>query len=58
MPWTEDTRKMYKSVEGRSQSELTDAEWKVIKPLLPNQGAWGDPCIVGLRMVFDVIMYL
>lgn len=39
-------------------SDLTDAEWQLIEPLLPAESAIGHPRDVPLREVVDAIFYL
>ncbi|SPJ26453.1 IS5 family transposase [Palleronia abyssalis] len=58
MAWTELTRRQYDRVGGRYASDLTDAEWAVIGPLLPARKATGRPRTTCLRDVVDAILYI
>ncbi|MCY4541565.1 MAG: hypothetical protein OXB95_04100 [Rhodobacteraceae bacterium] len=46
MPWTEVARKLYKAVEGRSQSDLTEAKtsaalrWRVSSARMGSSTEW------------------
>ena len=55
MPWTEITRKHDQREAGRYSSDMTDAEWMVIAPLLPDLNRPGRPRRVDLRDVWDAI---
>ena len=43
MPWTETTRCQYERNNERYSSDVTDAEWAVIFPLLPGPNKLGHP---------------
>ena len=43
MPWNETTRKQYTRISRRYGSDLTDAEWEVLAPLLPPLSRRGRP---------------
>lgn len=52
MAWTELTRRQHARVGGRYASDLTDAEWTLIEPLMPPLKATGRPRTTRLRDVF------
>ena len=58
MAWTEFTRKRYERASDRYSSDLTDAEWTTIAPLLPSLNRLGRPREVDLRAVWDAIQYI
>lgn len=58
MAWTELTRRRHERVGGKYASDLTDAEWAIIAPLMPPRKMTGRPRTTQLRDVFDAILYL
>lgn len=58
MAWTELTRRQHDRAGDKYASDLTDAEWAVIEPLLPPRNTTGRPRTTGLRDVFDAILYI
>ncbi len=58
MPWNETTRKQYSRKTGRYESDLTDAGWTLLDPLLPPSCRLGRPCQVDLREVVNAIVYM
>ena len=58
MAWTELTRRQHARTGNRYASDLTDAEWALIAPLMPPRKATGRPRTTGLRDVFDAILYM
>ncbi len=58
MAWTELTRQQYAREGNRYASDLTDAEWALIAPLMPERKATGRPRTTELRDVFDAILYI
>ena len=58
MPWTEITRQQYRRDELRYASDLTEAEWALIAPLLPPPRRLGRPRTTDLRAVVDALLYL
>ena len=58
MAWTEITRKRYERNADRYASDLTDAEWSVVAPLLPGRSRVGRPRKVDLRDVWEAIQYI
>lgn len=57
MAWTEITRRKYRRDGLRYASDLTDAEWSVIEPLLP-RSRLGRPRVHSLRSILEAIFYL
>ena len=58
MAWTELTRRQHDRAGERYASDLTDAEWALIKPLMPPRRTTGRPRATHLRDVFDAILYI
>lgn len=58
MAWTEITRKRYQRKADRYSSDLTNAEWSVVVPLLPGRNRLGRPRKVDLRDIWDAIQYV
>ena len=58
MAWTELTRAQHRRKTKRYPSDLTDAEWKIVRPLLPGRNRLGRPRKVNLRRVWNAIQYL
>lgn len=58
MSWTEITRKLHQRDELRYASDLRDAEWKLIEPLLPPACRRGRPREIDLRVIVDAILYI
>lgn len=58
MAWTALTRRQHARAGGKYASDLTDAEWAVIKPLMPSRKTTGRPRTTRLRDVFDAILYM
>ena len=58
MPWNRTTRKDYKRNAKRYESDVTDQEWAIIEPMLPDQGPMGRPRKTNLREVFNAIQYV
>ncbi len=57
MAWNRTTREQYKREAVRYESDLTDAEWGLIEPLIPRQGRLGRPRERDLREVFNAVQY-
>ncbi len=55
MPWNETTRKQYIRKTERYESDLTDAEWALLDPLLPSSCRLDRPRQVDLRDVVNAI---
>ena len=58
MAWTEFTRQQHARAGGKYASDLTDAEWALIAPLMPSRKTIGRPRTTRLRDVFDAILYI
>ena len=58
MPWNRTTRKDYKRNTKRYESDVTDQEWAIIEPMLPEHGRTGRPRQTDLREVFNAIQYV
>jgi len=58
MAWTELTRRQHARVGDKYASDLTDAEWALIEPLMPPRKTTGRPRTTRLRDVFDAILYV
>ena len=58
MSWTETTRKRHQRDELRYASDLRDAEWKLIEPLMPLACRRGRPREVTLRVIMNAILYI
>jgi putative transposase len=58
MSWTEITRQQYRRDGLRYASDMTDAEWKVIEPLMPGRCRRGRPREIDLRVIVDAILYV
>lgn len=57
MPWTETTRPHYERRCPRYASDLTDAEWALIEPLMPAPNRIGRPRKTDLREVVNALLY-
>lgn len=58
MAWNETTREQYKRPLERFETDVTDAEWAVIEPLLPSPSRLGRRRRTDLREVFNAIQFL
>jgi transposase len=58
MAWTELTRRQHAREGGKYASDLTDAEWALISPVMPAPRTTGRPRTTQLRDVFDAILYI
>jgi transposase len=56
--WTEDNRKLYDRKGLRYPSDMTDAEWALIAPLIPPEKRHGRHRTVNLREVVNAIFYV
>jgi transposase len=56
--WTETTRPKYERSDLRFASDLTDAEWDMIEPLLPPRKQLGRPRTTEMREVVNAIPYM
>lgn len=58
MSWTEITRDQYRRDGLRYASDTTDAEWKLIEPLMPRPSRRGRPREINLRVITNAILYI
>jgi transposase len=58
MSWTETTRRQYVRAGPRYASDLTDAEWALVEPLMPAPSSVGRPRETDLRAVTNAILYM
>jgi putative transposase len=58
MCWTEITREQYRRDGLRYASDMTDAEWKLIEPLMPELCRRGRPREIDLRVIMNAILYI
>jgi putative transposase len=58
MSWTEITREPYRRDELRYASDMRDAEWKLIEPLMPTRCRRGRPRKNDLRAIMNAILYI
>lgn len=58
MPWTETTRRQYRRDGLRFASDMTDAEWALLEPLMPEPAGIGRPRTTDLRDVLNAILYV
>src|ERR1700681_1308742 len=56
--WTEEQRAIYRRDEDRYPSNLTDAEWERLKPLIPAASPGGRPRKTDMRAAMNAIFYL
>ena len=58
MSWNKAAQKTYKRNGERFETDLTDAEWELIEPLLPLPSRMGRQCTTDLSEVFNAIQYM
>jgi transposase len=56
--WTNENRHRYDRSQLRYPSDLTDAEWAVIEPLIPPAKRGGNKRTVAMREVVNGLMYI
>jgi transposase len=56
--WTQENRARYDRTKLRYPSDLTDAEWALIAPLIPPAKRGGNKRMVDVRAVVDAILYI
>jgi hypothetical protein len=56
--WTTENRKRYDRSQLRYPSDLTDAEWAYVAPLIPPAKRGGNKRTVDIREVMNGVMYL
>ncbi|OYR16290.1 transposase DDE domain protein [Brucella grignonensis] len=58
MAWTEIARRQYECHNSRYVSDLTDAEWSIIEPLIPASKRLGRPRKTNLRELVNALLYI
>ena len=58
MAWTETTREHYRRDGLRYASDMTDAEWALLRRLLPSPSRLGRPRTTDLRRVVEAVLYI
>lgn len=58
MPWTETARREYRRDCARYASDLTDREWALIAPFMPDARRIGRPRTTDLREVVNAVLYM
>src|SRR3981189_3317632 len=56
--WTETTQPQYERKGLRYSSDVTDAEWLVISPHLPQRKRFGRPPKTALTSIVDAVLYI
>ena len=56
--WTDEHRTTYRRESGRFPSDLTDAEWARLEPLIPPAKPGGRPRTTDMRAAINAILYL
>lgn len=56
--WTEEARGLHEAREGRYPSDLTDAEWAIIGPMIPPAKSGGRPRDTDMREVMNAVRYV
>ena len=56
--WTPTTRRQHSRARLRYETDLTDTEWAVIAPLMPEPASRGRPPIWTMREVLNAIFYV
>ena len=56
--WTPTTRRHYSRDDLRYETDLTDAEWALIEPLLPEPLGQGRPLVWPRREIMNAIFYV
>ena len=56
--WTDEHRNTYRRAGPGFPSNLTDAEWSVLKPLIPDATPGGRPRQTDMRSAMNAILYL
>lgn len=58
MAWAEIIRRRHSREGQRYASDLTDAEWALVEPLMPRRARTGRPRTTELRVVMEAIQYM
>jgi transposase len=56
--WTEEARSAHAPREGRYPSDLTDAEWALVGPMIPAPRQGGRPRETDMRAVMNAVRYV
>lgn len=56
--WTDEHRTLYRREGGQYPSDLTDAEWERLEPLIPDASPGGRPRKTNMRSAMNAILYL
>lgn len=56
--WSETARERHRPREGRYPSDLTDAEWAIIAPMIPPSRRGGRPRETDMREVMNAVRYV
>ena len=56
--WTDEHRETYRRAGTDFPSNLTDAEWRVLEPFIPDATPGGRPRKTDMRSAMDAILYL
>jgi transposase len=56
--WTEEARARHAPRKDRYPSDLTDAEWKLIEPMIPEAQRGGRPRKTDMREVMNAVRYV
>ena len=56
--WTDEQRKTYKRPGGGFPSDVTDAEWAVLGPLIPDATPGGRPRKTDMRSAMNALLFL
>jgi transposase len=56
--WTDEHRALYRREDGQYPSDLSDAEWEQLKPLIPDASPGGRPRKTNMRSAMNAIFYL
>ena len=56
--WTPTTRRQHSRAGLRYETDLTDAEWTLIAPLLPDPAPCGRPAVWSMREILNGIFYV
>lgn len=56
--WTAVQREIHRRDEARYPSNLTDAEWGLLEPLIPDASPGGRPRTTNMRAAMNAILYL
>ncbi len=58
MAWNKTAQEQYKRPEDGYETDLTDAEWSVIEPLIPPPSKMGRPRVLDMRKVVNAIRFM